>query len=264
MISHNQPGGKAKAAADPQAIEPSSGSARPSVLRPDLAPRPETRQKLRIAIDARNVQSVESGVGNHTLNLVNGILSEDPDLELLLLRNGRRKGKLFELPRVEEIHVPFPLNSPLTPLFLGRFLRGQRFDLYHSPDHLVPLGFSRPMVVTFHDINWIINARYNSYNPFMRWAASIHYRNGLIAAMNRARRIIVISNATRNAILEFAPWHEHKIRLVYNGVDRKRIFPMDKTEAGRILEPVIRPESPFVLTVGQGSPYKNHFNAVSG
>ena len=120
------------------------------------------------------------------------------------------------------------------------------------------------MIVTIHDINWIINPRYNSHNPFMRWAGSIHYRNGLIASMKAARRIIVISNATRNAILEFAPWHERKIRVVYNGVDRNRIFPMDKAEAARVLEPLIPAANPFVLTVGQGSPYKNHFNAVRG
>jgi hypothetical protein len=98
----------------------------------------------------------------------------------------------------------------------------------------------------------------------MRWAGAIHYRSGLTASMNKASRIIAISNATRNAILEHAPWHEPKIRVVYNGVDLKRVVPIDKTEAGRTLEPLIDVELRFVLTVGQGSPYKNHLNAVRG
>jgi glycosyltransferase involved in cell wall biosynthesis len=263
-MTWHQRQGKGEAVADPAAIETSAGTPQRIVLHPHVAPRRETREKLRIAIDARKLTYAESGLGNHTLNLLRGLLSEDPDLELLLVRNGRRNGVPLDLPRVEEVHVPFPLDSPLTPLILAPFLRRQRFDVFHSPYHLVPLGLSRPMVVTIHDINWIINPRYNSHNPVFRWAGSIHYRNGLIWSMNRARRIIVISNATRNAILEFAPWHEHKIRVVYNGFDRTRIFPMDKEEAGRALEPLIPAANPFVLTVGQGSPYKNHFNAVRG
>jgi glycosyltransferase involved in cell wall biosynthesis len=264
MTPHRGQPEMGEAAADLATVEPSAGVSHPTVLHPQVAPRRGTRERLRIAIDARKLTSVESGLGNHTLNLVKGLLSEDQDLELLLVRNGHGKREALDLPRVEEVHVPFPLDSPLTPLILGRFIRRQRFDLFHSPYHLVPLGLSRPMVVTIHDINWIINPRYNSHNPVFRWAGSIHYRNGLIWSMNRARRIIVISNATRNAILEFAPWHEHKIRVVYNGVDRKRIFPMDKAEAARILEPLIQAANPFVLTVGQGSPYKNHLNAVRG
>jgi glycosyltransferase involved in cell wall biosynthesis len=251
-------------AADLATVESAARASHPTVLRPHAAPRQETREKLRIAIDARKLTHAESGLGNHTLNLVRGLLSEDPDLELLLIRNGRRSRELLELPRVEEVHVPFPLDSPLTPLMLGPFLRRQRFDVFHSPFHLVPRGLSRPMIVTIHDILWIVNPRHTSHNPFMRWAGSIHYRNGLIASMNAARRIIVISKATRNAILEFAPWHEHKIRVIHNGVDQNRIFPMPKAEADRVLEPIIRAANPFVLTVGRASPYKNHLNAVRG
>ena len=265
MTPHNPRHLKGEAAAEPVTYEASAASARATAFRPDIAPRPAPRERLRVAIDARKLTSVESGLGNHTLNLVRGLLNEDEDLELLLVRNGRRKRVLFDLPRVEEVYVPFPLDSPLTPLTLAPFVRGRRFDLFHSPYHFVPLGLSRPRVVTIHDINWIINPRYNSHNPFMRWAGSIHYRNGIIASMNAAHRIIVISNATRHAILEFAPWHEHKIRVVYNGIDRSRIFPMDKAEAGRLVEPVVRAaDHPYVLTVGQGSPYKNHYNAVRG
>jgi glycosyltransferase involved in cell wall biosynthesis len=264
MTWHKPQRRRGRATADPARIEPAAGTARPTVLRQDVAPRQAPRRKLRIAIDARKITDVESGIGNYTLNLVRGLLSEDEDLELLLVRKGRRRRESFEHPRVEEVHVPFPLDSPLTPLILGRFLRRHRFDVFHSPFDLVPRGLSRPLVVTIHDINWLVNPRYNSNNAFMRWAGGIHYRNGLIASMNAASRIIAISNATRNAIVEYAPWHEPKVRVVYNGVDRKRTFPMDKDEAGRVLEPLIRPANPFVLTVGQGSPYKNHFNAVRG
>ena len=121
--------------------------------------------------------------------------------------------------------------------------RGRRFDVFHSPFEFTPRGLTRPLVVTIHDINWIVNPSYNSNNFFMRRAGGFFYRNSLIAAMNNAARIIAISNATRNAIIEFAPWHEKKIRVVYNGIDRTRIFPLDGEAATRALHGWIDPAS---------------------
>jgi glycosyltransferase involved in cell wall biosynthesis len=249
--------------ADPERM-PLASLTEPMSLRPDTAPRQKNRQALRIAIDARKLTEVETGIGNYTLNLVKGLLQEDEDLELLLIHNGRRPHEQFESPRVEELRVPFSAYSPLTPLTLGYFLRRQRFDVFHSPFDLVPRGLTQPLVVTVHDINWIINPAYNSYNSFMRLAGGFFFRSSLVLSMQEASRIIAISNATRKAIVEYAPWHEPKIRVVYNGIDRNRVFPLKKDAASRTLQHLIDPDTPFVLTVGQGSPYKNHFNAVRG
>ncbi len=222
-----------------------------------------TGDRLRVAIDARKWTGEESGVGNYTQKLVQGLRAEDPSLALVLLRNARRRTPIEDL-SAEEIAVPFPHDSPLTPLALRYFLRGRRFDVFHSPYELAPRGLARPLVVTVHDVNWVVNPAYNSNNAFMRRAGGFFYRNAVRTAIDDAARVIAISNATRNAILEFAPWHEPKIRVVYHGVDRKRISPAGKESAAQTLANLIDPATPFVLIVGQGSPYKNHFHAVRG
>jgi glycosyltransferase involved in cell wall biosynthesis len=223
-----------------------------------------TGERLRVAIDARKVTSAESGVGNYTLNLVRHLRAEDPNLELVLVRKSRGRSPALDGLGNEEIPVPFPHDSPFTPLALRYFIRGRRFDVFHSTYELTPRGLDRPLVVTVHDVNWVVNPAYNSNNFFMRRAGGFFYRNSVMAALDGATRVIAISKATRNAILEFAPWHEPKIRVVYNGVDRKRVFPVDPAAAGRALGHLMAPGTPFVLTVGQGSPYKNHFHAVRG
>jgi glycosyltransferase involved in cell wall biosynthesis len=252
-----------RAAADPERIEPPARRAEPA-LGPHPTPRQRDRAALRVAIDARKLTDAESGIGSYTLNLVKGLLQEDENLELLLIRHGRRPHERFENPRVEEAYVPFYSDSPLGPLTMGHVLRRHRFDVFHSPFDHVPRGLTQPVVVTIHDVNWIVNPAYNSHNGFMRLAGGFFYRTSLIQSMHEANRIIAISNATRNAIVEYAPWHEPKIRVVYNGVDRSRVFPMEKDAASRALEHLIDTAHPFVLTVGQGSPYKNHLNAVRG
>jgi alpha-1,3-rhamnosyl/mannosyltransferase len=219
--------------------------------------------RLRVAIDARKLRGVESGVGSYIVNLVAAMLRQDAGLEILFIRHGRWGNGLAD-PRLQEVRVPFPAEIPLTPWILRRALRGRRFDIFHSPFDIAPRGFAEPVVVTIHDINWIVNPRYNSHNLFMRRVGGFFYRTNLTASMDAASRIIAISNATRNAIVEHAPWHEPKVRVIYSGIDRRRIFPVPQAEAARSLAPLLGGTDPFVLTVGQSSPYKNHFNAVRG
>jgi glycosyltransferase involved in cell wall biosynthesis len=119
-------------------------------------------------------------------------------------------------------------------------------------------------VVTIHDINWITDSKHNSNNPVMRLAGSAFYRWGIASAMNEASRILTVSHTTRRTLVEHAPQHEPKVRVTYNGVDTRRIYPIERKTAHCALEGIVAPGTPFVLTVGQGVPYKNHLNAVRG
>jgi len=219
---------------------------------------------MRIALDARKMTRTDSGIGTYTLNLARALLEEDKDIELLLVYDATRKQRRLQSPRVEEVVFPFPPTSPFTQFALGPWLRRQHFDVFHSPFDVVPRGLHRPLVVTIHDLNWIANSRYNSNNPFFRLLSEAFYRYSLASALHEASRILAVSHATRHAIIEHTPWNEGKVRVAYNGIDRGRIYPVEKEMAYRTLAHLMAPGTPFVLTVGQGAPYKNHLNAVRG
>jgi glycosyltransferase involved in cell wall biosynthesis len=219
---------------------------------------------MRIAMDARKLMQADNGIGSYTLNLARALLAEDQDIELLLICQATGgRGRLHD-PRVTEVVFPFPPTSPFTQLALGPFLRRQRFDVFHAPFDIVPRGLHRPLVVTIHDLNWITNSRYNSNNLGFRLLSTAFYRVSLAATLHQASRILAVSHATRHAIIEHTPWYAEKVRVTYNGIDRSRIYPLEKESAFRTLAPLLAPGTPFVLTVGQGTPYKNHLNAVRG
>ncbi|HEY2798163.1 MAG TPA: glycosyltransferase family 1 protein [Thermoanaerobaculia bacterium] len=225
---------------------------------------------MRVAIDARKLTRIESGMGVHTLNLVRGLLEADPALELLLVRQGgiRTSPSDFASARVEDVSVPFESDSPFTPLALAYLLRGHRYDLFHSPFDLTPRGLVRPLVVTVHDLNWIVDPSHNTPNPVARFFRGTYYRAAIRASMDRATRIIAVSNATRDAIREHAPASASKVRVVPNAFDPRRIAPLSAEETRRALASALDSSDdsrrPYVLTVGQGTPYKNHYNAVRG
>src|SRR5262245_48840232 len=224
------------------------------------APQPVAIPRLRVAIDARKLRDPESGVGRYIVCLVEALLRQENAPNILLIRAGKPRPAAVE--GVEEVFVRYPAEIALTPRRLAPALRGRRSDVFHSPFDIAPIGIAAPVVVTIHDINWIVNPAYCSYNFFMRKAGGFFYRTRLTDAMQTASRIIAISHATRHAITEYAPWHEPKIRVVRNGFDRRRIFPIPQEEAERLVAPIVGSGNPFVLTIGQASPYKNHFGAV--
>jgi glycosyltransferase involved in cell wall biosynthesis len=251
------PSGVTLASAEPE-LASGQAAARPSAAPP--VSYPSTASRLRVLLDARKLRDPESGVGSYIVNLVQALLRQDGAPDVVLVRAGGHKP--VGVDGVEEIFVRHPAEIALTPRRLAPALRGRRYDVFHSPFDIAPIGIDAPVVVTIHDINWIVNPAYNSYNYFMRKAGGFFYRTRLTDAMRTATRIIAISQATRSAIVEYAPWHEPKIRVVRNGIDRRRIFPLPGEDAARLVAPILAPEHPFVLTIGQGSPYKNHLTAV--
>jgi glycosyltransferase involved in cell wall biosynthesis len=220
--------------------------------------------KMRIALDARYINGKGSGIGSYTLNLARALLDEDPSLRLLLIRSFGGSRPLLDNPRVAELLFPFPAISPATQLLLGPFLRGQRFDLFHSPFDLSPRPIDKPLVVTIHDINWIVNPRYNSNSPLFRLLAGAYYRMSLNSSMANATRLLAVSHATRHAIEEYTPWHAAKVHVTCNGIDRNAISPLSRKAASAAILHLVAPGTPFVLTVGSASPNKNHLNAVRG
>ena len=218
---------------------------------------------MRVAMDARYLTGKGSGIGNYTLNLARALLDEDDDLELLMVRRGNH-GQRVAHPRVEEIIFPWHPLSPVTRLVLGRFLRRQRFDLFHSTCDMSPGGLDRPLVATVHDINWIVNPAYNSRNRLMQVVLGNFYKWNLDATMRDAARILTVSHSSRRAIVEYAPWYEPKVRVTYNAVDGGLVHPISAEQAFGAISHIMPPGTPFVLTLGHTSPHKNHPNAVRG
>jgi len=222
---------------------------------------------MRVAFDARYLDGQGSGVGTYSLNLLLAMLEADPELELLLIRRSRRPIPALEAhaPRVRELLFPFPANSPPTRLLLGRVLAREPFELYHAPFSVAP-RIRQPVVVTIHDIMWIVNPRFNSNSFFLRLVAGAFYRAALESSLEASACVLTVSEATRRAIVEHSPWYASKIHVTPNGIDRRKLHPIARADAFRQLAPILGSSSeiPFVLTIGDASPHKNHRNAVRG
>jgi glycosyltransferase involved in cell wall biosynthesis len=211
---------------------------------------------LRIVVDARTVTDRKSGIGNTLDALLRHMVPLAEDVHFILLRQPGAKLPIVEHERVEERSCPGETKSPRT-LVVGWPHGFSNADLYHSPADVVPLGLNCPLVVTLHDLMWVEAPHLASSFLPVRIGNGIWYRATIGYAVRRARRIIAISEATREAIVRVYPEHAHKVRVVHHGIELERYTP-ERAGPRSLLDEIVPRGVRFALAVGQGSPYKNH------
>ena len=126
------------------------------------------------------------------------------------------------------------LNIPYSKYRIKR----QDYDVFHQTHFetycLKSLG-TKPMVTTFHDIN------FSTLNPSKRM---VKFQR---KSLSRADKIIAISNNTKKDLMEAFDVDEGKITVIYHGIIHPQIFIKQKSLVSY----------PYILYVGTRSNHKN-------
>lgn len=216
---------------------------------------------MKIAFDARYLNLKTSGVGTYCEKLLRALGQIEPSLEFLLVT--REPGLLDRLPelRGSELVLNAPPRSLRTLHQLPLLLRRHAFDLFHGPFNLLPSGLHAPSVVTIHDLMQLQNPANIAKSRFVQQTAGLFWRTRLRHAVRHATRIVTVSHATRDAVFEYFPnTPEAGVVAAPIGVDPYYFAEPNEHEL-RLARERIGP-GPFVFTVGNESPHKNHKRAV--
>ena len=193
------------------------------------------------------------GIGTYIRNLVRALAALDADSRYFLVSYPDDVPELGPLPPNFEAVTYARSDASLVdqvgfPLFLHRF----RADVCHVPLNVVSLCMPRPYVVTVHDMSSLLFEEPGIRNRRMHL---YQFRRGL----ERAARVIAVSNATRRDIEDLFGIRPEKIRQIYNAPDPRflgdgpRPGPADRQ---RLLERY-QIHHPFLLYVGTIRPQKN-------
>jgi glycosyltransferase involved in cell wall biosynthesis len=198
---------------------------------------------VKIGIDARNDGT---GVGRYTFSLIRELAKLDRDNEYTLFLNAKRYAS-YSAPgsnfRTVEVDIPWfgVREQVLLPRLVGR----ERLDLVHYPHLTVPLLSTTPFVVTVHDLNYL-DADATARRAVLRAG----YRLELLKA-RRARRLIAVSNHTRNEVVRLLGVAPDRVAVTYEAADAPAVGPDPATLERYGIE------GPFFLYVGSAYPYKN-------
>jgi glycosyltransferase involved in cell wall biosynthesis len=211
-----------------------------------------------VCIDCRYIGPRPSGIAEVVRGLVDHVPALAPDLRFLLLRHPDA-APLSTAPNVVERVVPHAANGPATMWWLPRVVDLAEVDLFHATFNIMPAGLTMPCVVTIHDIMRLTQpalCRTGARGAVER----AFYGHGLRRAIRRADAIAAISGATASAIAAYHPAARPRTTVTLSGVS-PHFRPVARDPA-RLAALGLADGRPFVLTVGQDAPYKNHDGAL--
>lgn len=205
-----------------------------------------------IGIDAsRAVTGQRTGTEAYAYFLINALIplvAEEGHRLRLYFNRPPADGLFPVVPHVE--HIVIPQRRLWTHLRLGRELRRRPPDVFFTPAHVIPFGYSGPSVATIHDLGYeyFPEAHPRRQLAYLRWSTRHNAR--------LARRVIADSRATRDDLVKFYGVDAAKIDIVYPGADPDLRRSEDDAEiAAALAKYAIQP--PYLLYLGTLQPRKN-------
>lgn len=209
--------------------------------------RPTDKMPLTVALDARLLDTRNTGDTSYWRGLTHGFTQINPDLRFLFFARNPQPAGLTLPSKSTWIHLPAPNNRIWSLLTFPTAARRAGAHVLHTQYNVSPLA--RNPVTTIHDISFFIDPSW--FQPRDRTLLSL----GIRAAARRARQILTVSETSRAEIERYLPAAAGKITVTYNALDPE--WPtLNPEQTTSLLAPLGLPER-YLLTVGTRWPRKN-------
>jgi glycosyltransferase involved in cell wall biosynthesis len=205
---------------------------------------------MRVGIDGRLWN--ETGVGRYIRNLVENLEKIDKKNEyVLFVKKGFKSGDLgFKNEKWKIVETNVHWHSFKEQLHFPNVLYKEKVDLMHFPYFSLPVFYTKPFVVTIHDL--IINHFPTGKASTLPYPLYAFKRMGYDFVMDHAvrfsRKIIVPLNAVKNDVLQTFPVQEERIVVTYEGNSNLKSSSSAKVSEDR---------QNYFLYVGNAYPHKN-------
>jgi glycosyltransferase involved in cell wall biosynthesis len=212
---------------------------------------------MHIALNAHLLSSSESyraaGINWYIHNLLQHLPGAVADHRLTVFLGDREAAR--SLPAVATRVSALPTRNPVVRILWEQMaqplqlLRGG-VDLLHSLAFVQPVAMPCAGIVTIYDLSFVLfPQRFPSWRrTYLRWGAGLSAR--------RARRVIAISESTKQDIVRFLSVPESKVDVVACGVDQD-FGPIESVEKLDVLRRKRHLPPRMLLFVGTLEPRKN-------
>ncbi len=147
-------------------------------------------------------------------------------------------------------------------ILLPRYVKKFDCDILHCTSNTAPLYVNVPTVITIHDIIFVENNPLfaKGYTAYQRFGN--YYRRLVVRVnMQKARRIVTVSNFERKRLMDVLKLSKDKVDVVYNGVANHFFNRADREESQKVIEKYKLPKRYF-LFLGNTDPKKNTKNTI--
>jgi glycosyltransferase involved in cell wall biosynthesis len=208
---------------------------------------------MRIAVDAHAIGRHLTGNEVYVRSLLREFAATEPESVFFAYVSEAGAEKL--LPR--KVQARQVSSNPYLRLGrdLTRRVAADQPDLLHV-QYTAPLINRVPIVSTVHDVSFIENPE---YFPAMR---RLQLRYTVARTIQLSARIITVSEFSRDAILRTYPVAPEKVRVIPNAASPE-FRVVSRGRAARTIRDLLGIEAPFIFSVGDLQPRKNHIGLIN-
>jgi glycosyltransferase involved in cell wall biosynthesis len=221
---------------------------------------------MRIGIDARFYGVGSKGLGRYTQKLIE-------NLESIVAENSHHEYFVFLRKEVFDEYVPknkkfykvladYRWYSFSEQINMPRILNKYNLDLVHFPHFNVPIFYNKPFVLTIHDLILLHfpTIKNSKLSPIFYWIKFIAYKLTIGSAIKRAKKIIAVSEFTKEDLIKNYKNAKNKVLVTYEGCDYfEDVNKIQKKDVDIKKYGIIRP---YILYVGNAYPHKNLENLI--
>jgi len=207
---------------------------------------------MRFSVDAHAIGQHLTGNETYVRNLLNCFAELDQDADFVTYLS--REDAFTDVPR-RFLKRRVAVNPFVRLGFdLPRRLRQDKPDLLHV-QYTAPVFCSTPIVVSVHDVSFLEYPGY--FTPFR----ALQLRCTVHRTVKSAARVITPSEFSKRRILSSYQLDDDKIVVLPNGV-ASAFRPMPRESAQRSVYSSFGLRAPYILTVGDLQPRKNHAGLI--
>lgn len=213
---------------------------------------------MRIGIDCRMYSSRFTGIGRYVFELTQHLFQIDHENEYVLFFN-EPEFSLFHPPnhRVKKVLVNAPHYSFSEQIRFLRILWREKLDLMHFTHFNAPIFYTRPSIVTIHDLTL-------SFFPGKKMTSlprRFGYHLALEVAVRKAKKIIAVSRNTVKDLQQLFKISSEKISVMYLGIN-KNFKILENQKSIEAVKKKYHIEKPYLLYTGVWRSHKNIPNLI--
>jgi len=178
----------------------------------------------------------DGGIGVYIENTVRGLL-ESGEVAITVIASPEQAERAPWCRDVAWVYDSSKQYSLSEYLLMPRRIDFRAYDLYHAPHYTLPFGIDIPSVVTIHDLIHIEHPQ-AFYYPMIA-------KRLIRSAVQRAARVVAVSNDTRRAVLDLTAAEVAKVIHIPNAVPPF----LRRADSGISIEPTV-PSSSMQLSAG--------------
>ncbi|MEK7625089.1 MAG: glycosyltransferase family 1 protein [Patescibacteria group bacterium] len=209
---------------------------------------------MRIGIDARMYGPQQGGLGRYIEQLILNLEKLNPNADFVIfLRQDNWNDFAPSNQRFTKVLADVPWYGLREQFELPKIIRETKVDLMHFPHWNVPLFYSKPFVVTIHDLLLLHypTRRASTLGPVLYFIKNLFFRLILRHAAKRSKKIITVSNFSKEDIVKNLNVSEEKITVTYLAANPVANPPLPRPSGESKIA------RPYALYVGVAYPHKN-------